>query len=143
MASLRAVVDTNVFVGAMIRAEGHNRSVIRACLEGRLKPLMGQALFLEYEEVMERPALFRKSPLSRWEREQLLESFLSTCEWVHVFFLWRPNLRDEGDNHVLELAVAGGASFIVTNNVADFRESQLSFPEIRIVSPGEMKEVLS
>lgn len=138
----RIVVDTNVFVGSMIRGSGDNRNVIRACLEDRLKPLMGQALFLEYEQVTGREGLFRKSPLSKMEREQLLEAFLSACEWVQVFFLWRPNLPDEADNHVLELAVAGGADFIVTNNVSDFRRSQLTFPEIRIVTPAEMTEAL-
>jgi hypothetical protein len=30
---------------------------------------------------------------------------------------WRPNLRDEGDNHLVELAIAGGAEAIVTYNV--------------------------
>lgn len=37
-------------------------------------------------------------------------------------------MRDEGDNHVAELAVAGGASMIVTNNRADFAGSDLRFP---------------
>ena len=31
-------------------------------------------------------------------------------------FLWRPNLRGEGDNYVLELAAARGASSIITHN---------------------------
>jgi len=31
----RIVVDTNVFVGALLRREGSNRAVLRACLEQR------------------------------------------------------------------------------------------------------------
>lgn len=139
---LPIVVDTNVFVAASIRSTGVNRRVLRACFDGRLRPLMGQALFLEYEQVLSRKRLFEKSPLSQREREQLLEAFLSVCDWVQVFFLWRPNLGDEADNHIIELAVAGGASIIVTNNVSDFRHSQLRFPEIRLATPGElMKEM--
>ena len=60
---------------------------------------------------------------------------LSVCEWVQVYYLWRPNLRDEGDNHIVELAVAGGASAIVTNNVADFRGAELRFPDVQILTP--------
>jgi putative PIN family toxin of toxin-antitoxin system len=138
VAAPRIVVDTNVFVGALLRRSSYNREVLRACFEDRLQPLIGQALLWEYERVLGREALFRKAPLSGNERQELLESFLSTCEWVHVYFLWRPNLPDEADNHVLELAVAGGASVIVTNNVSDFRRSQLRFPEIRIATPKEM-----
>jgi predicted nucleic acid-binding protein len=104
---------------------------------------MGQAIFLEYEQMLSREGLFHKSPLSLRERRQLLEDFMSVCEWVQVFFLWRPNLPDEADNHVLELAVAGGASFVITNNVADFRQSQLRFPEVKILTPHEMLKELS
>jgi len=129
------VIDTNVLAGALLRREGQNRDGLRACFQDHLKPLVGQALFLEYEDVLGREQLFRKSPLAASERRQLFEAFLSVCEWVQVYYLWRPNLRDEGDNHILELAVAGGASIIVTNNVADFRGSELRFADIRILSP--------
>jgi predicted nucleic acid-binding protein len=57
--------------------------------------------------------------------------------------LWRPNLRDEGDNHIVELAVAGGAGMIVTNNVADFRNAELKFPGIEILRPPAAMQELS
>jgi len=137
------VVDTNVFAGALLRNGGYNRQVLRACLEDRLQPVMGQALYLEYEDVLGREALFRKSPLSVAERRELFESFLSVCEWVHVYYLWRPNLRDEGDNHVLELAVASSAVAIVTNNVGDFRAADLRFPDLRVLAPQEFLKELT
>jgi predicted nucleic acid-binding protein len=86
---------------------------------------------------MGRRKLFERSPLSEVERQQLLEAFLSVCEWVHVYYGWRPNLPDEGDNHLLELAVAAGANWIVTNNVSDFQRAELRFPQIGIIRPGE------
>ncbi|MBI1790840.1 MAG: hypothetical protein HYR60_25205 [Acidobacteria bacterium] len=42
---------------------GQNRGVVRACFEDRLKRLVGQALFIEYEDVLGRKALFKKAPL--------------------------------------------------------------------------------
>jgi len=136
------VVDTNVFVGALIGRAGHHRQVIRACLERRMKPLMGQALFLEYEDVLGRDRLFQASPLNRIERYELFEAFLSVCEWVHVYFTWRPNLPDEADNHIVELAIAGGATMIVTNNVRDFNRGELRFPGLRVVTPRALLEEL-
>lgn len=44
----------------------------------------------------------------------------------------RPNLRDEADNHLIELAVAGGADFIVTRNLRNLQAAEL---RLRIVSP--------
>lgn len=83
---------------------------------------------------MERPELFSDCPINKAEREELFNGFLSVCTWIEVFYLWRPNLPDEGDNHVLELGVAGGAAAVVTFNVGDFR-GELRFPKIRVVTP--------
>jgi putative PIN family toxin of toxin-antitoxin system len=133
----RIVVDSNVIVASLISGWGDNREVLRACLSGSANPVIGETLFLEYEDVMNRHKLFERSPLSKAERQELLESFLSVCEWVHVYYGWRPNLPDESDNHLMELAVAAGADWIVTNNVSDFRRVELRFPQIGIARPGE------
>lgn len=138
----RVGIDTNVFAGALVGGTGYNRRVIRDCLSGRLKPLMGQAPFLEYEDVLSRSAIFRTSPLSRQERQELFAAFLSVCEWVQIYFSWRPNLPDEADNHIVELAVAGGAAMIVTNNLRDFQGADLRFPDLRMVAPRELVKEL-
>ena len=135
---IRVVIDTNILVSALLMA-GANRQVIRACLMGRMRPLIGSALFLEYEDLLARQDLYRKSLLNAGE---LFAAFLNVCEWVQVYYLWRPNLRDEGDNHLIELAVAGGASFLATNNLRDLKSGELRFPSIRIVSPKELLEEL-
>ncbi len=98
---------------------------------------MGAALFTEYEDILAREALMAKSPLSAVERRQLLGSFLSVGEWVRIYFLWRPNLPDEADNHLVELAIAGGAVAIVTNNARDVLGGQLSFPQLQVLTPAQ------
>jgi len=135
----RVVVDTNVLVGALLSASGHNRSVLRACFAGLVQPIVGETLFHEYEDVLGRETTFQRSPLSTAERVRFFEAFLSVCEWTQVYYLWRPNLRDEGDNHLIELAVAGGADVIVTNNVRDFRGAELRFTSIKVVEPAHFK----
>lgn len=64
---------------------------------------MGTSLLTEYESLMNRSELFQRSSLNEDERDQLLDAFLSVCHWTGVYFLWRPNLPDEADNHVFEL----------------------------------------
>ena len=41
-----------------------------------------------------------------------------------IYYLWRPVLRDPGDDLVLEVAVAGGATCIVTHNLKDYGEAR-------------------
>lgn len=60
---------------------------------------------------------------------------------MHVYYGWRPNLPDEGDNHLIELAIAGGAEAIVTHNVHDLRRGELSWPGLRIQTPHEFLEM--
>jgi putative PIN family toxin of toxin-antitoxin system len=133
--SERVVIDTNVLVSAMLSRGGSSRNVLRLCLRRRCIPLMGQKLFSECEDVFSRDELMAKSPLSARDRAELLDAFLSICEWASVYYLWRPNLTDEGDNHVIELAIAGSAASIVTHHVRDLRGGELSFPQLRIETP--------
>ncbi len=133
----RIVVDTSVIVAAMNSGTGGARAVLRMCLEDRCQPLIGEKLFCEYEDVCSRAVPFKRCPLSSQERSELLDAFLSVCEWTQVFFLWRPNLPDESDNHIVELAVAGAATSMITHNVRDFRDGEMRFPQLRVETPGE------
>jgi putative PIN family toxin of toxin-antitoxin system len=138
---MRAVIDTNVFVGACIGAGACN-AVIRACLTGAVEPVMGAALMAELEDVLSRSDLFANSPLTAAERSTLLDVFLARCEWTRVYYLWRPNLRDEGDNHLIELAVAAAAPCIVSRNVRDLRGGQLPFAGLQVMTPEAfLKEI--
>jgi predicted nucleic acid-binding protein len=104
--------------------------------------LIGTALLAEYEDVFGRTDVFEGSRLSDSERNELLDVFFSRSLWTRVYYSWRPNLPDEADNHLIELAVAGGAKFIVTRNLRDLQRMELRFPQFRVVSPEDfLKEI--
>jgi putative PIN family toxin of toxin-antitoxin system len=132
------VVDTSVFISALIISKGSSRELIRRCLKGEYQPLMGNALFSEYESVIGREEIIAKCPLTSVEISALLASFMSVSQWIYIYYLWRPNLKDEGDNHLIELAVAGNAQIIATHNIKDFRNPELLFPNLSILKPEEI-----
>ncbi|ACB01029.1 MULTISPECIES: putative toxin-antitoxin system toxin component, PIN family [Cyanophyceae] len=131
----RIVLDTNVFVSALISASGLSRELLRRCLQGQCLPLMGNALFTEYESVIHRKDVLTRCPLSPDEIQTLLAALMGVCQWVSIYYLWRPNLQDEGDNHLLELAIAGNARAIITGNTKDFQRAELLFPDLLILTP--------
>lgn len=135
---MHIVLDTNILVGACKGSYYANRLLV-ACLEGRFTPIVGVALLAEYEDVLARDEIFTDSNLSFDERNELLNALLSVSKWIKVFYLWRPNLKDEADNHLIELAVAGNACCIVSHNQKDFRQSELDFG-IRICTPQALLE---
>ncbi len=141
----RIVIDANVFVAAL-RADNAastaSRGVLRAALTGQCVPLFGNALWHEYEDLLGRRNVWTKKT-THGERENMLHALAAAGEWVTVYYGWRPNLPDEGDNHLIELAVAGNAHAIVTYNKKDLMRGQLVWPDMKILSPPECLEELS
>ena len=132
------VLDTSVFVSALLGPGGASREVLRRCLNAEYLPLMGEALYAEHEAVLSREQKFARCALPSRERAELLDAYLRVCRWTKVYFLWRPNLPDESDNHLVELAMAGGAEVIVIKNVRDIRAGELKFPGLRILKPEQL-----
>lgn len=134
------VMDTNVLLAALLRGGGSARAFLRACLQSTYRPVLGPALLAEYEDIMGRDALFVDSVLTSKERHEVFDGFLNCCRWVEVFYAWRPNLPDEADNHLIELAVAAQADAIVTRNLRDVSRGELKFPLLRILTPEHCLE---
>ena len=133
-----AVIDTSVLISALIGPGGPSREVLRRCLQGTYAPLISNALFLEYEDVSKRRRILDACPLSSEEVRELLNAFYGVCRWVAIYYLWRPNIVDEGDNFLIELALAGNATHIVTNNISDLQNAELKFPGLSIVTPEKL-----
>ncbi len=136
--STRIVVDTSVIISAVIGKTGPSREVLRRCLLGHYVPLISNPLFYEYEDVSMRPHILELCPLTKDEIRILLNAYYSSCSWISVYFLWRPNIPDEGDNFLVELAFAGNAQYIVTNNIRDFCSSELVFDHLSVITPERL-----
>ncbi|MDR2893294.1 MAG: PIN domain-containing protein [Deltaproteobacteria bacterium] len=138
------VIDTNVFVSALRAKDasgGASRAMLRAALTGKCTPIFGNALWLEYEDLLGRSVWTDST--THTERVEVLKSLAAVGRWTSIYYGWRPNLPDEGDNHLIELAVAGNAKAIVTYNVKDLERGQLLWPQLRILTPEAcLKELL-
>jgi len=134
------VIDTNVFVAGLRSGGGASRAVLRLALSGSLRPLFGNALWLEYQDLLGRPVWGDATTAD--DRHNLLAALARQGRWVSVYYGWRPNLPDEGDNHLIELALAGGAQCIITHNLKDLRDGELRFENLRVLSPAKFLEEL-
>ena len=136
---MNVVIDTNVWISALISQDGGAREVIRLALVDKISPQLSTALFLEYEDVMKRDKITNLCSLSIDEQQELFQAFLSTCKWNEIFYLWRPNLDDEGDNLLVELAVASNSKVIITDNKKDLESGELLF-DFEVLTPKEFLE---
>ena len=140
---MKIIVDTNILVNVLLSPSKKSSSfkIVEMCLMGQLEPQIGCALFNEYEDVLRRPEIQAMAKYTPEEINQIMDGFLNVCSWVKVNYLWRPNLKDEGDNHLIDLAVASNTKWIVTQNIKDLNSGDLKF-SFRSISPNEFLEVL-
>jgi putative PIN family toxin of toxin-antitoxin system len=116
---LRIVLDTNILVSALKSRLGASHRLLLSLGDKRFQIQLSVALLLEYEAAITNPNSGIK--LSAGEKDDILDYLCSVAAHCKVHYLWRPCLNDPGDDMVLELAVASGASGIVTFNRRDFK----------------------
>ena len=146
----RVVLDTVVFVQALISGRGPAARCVELCRAGRYILLQSPKTLAELRDVPLRPRLIAKYPyITRDKVEAFIADATSFAVNIHdpppVFAL----PRDPKDEPFIDLAVAGGGQFIVTWNdrhltylmrrdTEEGKEFCKRFPSLRIVSPPEL-----
>ena len=133
---MRVVVDTDVVVAALRSPRGASAALLVRLLRGEATLLLSVALTLEYETTCLLPEHRLAAGASERDVQNLVDALVDTAEAVEVHYQWRPQLRDPGDEMVLEAAVNGRADAIITFNRRDFGVGPSRFG-IEVLSPAE------
>ncbi len=138
---VQVVLDTPVVVSAFRSRHGASNAVMRQVAAGIVIPLATPALFLEYEDVLKRPAQRAVSGLSSADVDRVLDALARAILPIETHFMWRPQLRDANDEMVLVAAVIGRAAAIVTHNERDFMAAAARFG-LEVLTPRRLMERL-
>ena len=134
---MRVVADTDVIVAAMRSPGGASAAILRAARQSKITLLVSVPLAVEYEATCSEAEHRLAAGLSEREIEIFLDAVVAMAEPVKTHFLWRPQLRDPGDEMVLETAVNGRADGLVTFDVRDFGTVPARFG-IELMIPREV-----
>ena len=131
----KIVIDTNIVVSALLRAESNPALVISLIMKpdlGLCRLLLSEEIFTEYEEVLFRPQ-FKK--LNAKAVNKLLGHLKKEASWIKPETSINVIKEDPADNKFLECAVEGGADYIITGNTRHFPSQK--FRGITILPPAE------
>jgi putative PIN family toxin of toxin-antitoxin system len=138
MAKHRVVLDSNVVLAGLYSSRGASYRILEAVERGTLGIVLSTALLFEYEDILKRHQVLLG--VSDERIEEILDALCARSEHQRIYFLWRPQLSDPKDDHILELAVAAGVGAIVTHNVRHF--DRASAFGVRAVTPRQWLEEL-
>lgn len=139
---MRYLLDTNVVVSAFRSRQGASHILVRRALVGELRLVMHYKLVSEYRDVLSR-GLGSGAGLTYAEVERVLARLVADADEIKVRYLWRPNLPDESDNFINEIAIVAAPCTIVTHNIKDFVGGELKFIGVEVKTPAEVLRSLT
>ena len=137
---IRAVLDANVFISAILSEKGIPGKILRAWGDERFHLVTSEAILNEIARVLRYPNIARRH---RWSETQL-QAFLEDVQNLAILTPGQLTLSvielDPSDNRYLECAVEGEASYIVTGDrhLLDLTQHQ----GIEILTPRAFIELL-
>ncbi len=137
MGKSRCVFDTNVLVSALLFKESQPGRAFRFALTSQ-EILVSSATLHELDDVLARPKFERY--VQKDERELFVTALLDRAELIEVTHKVEV-CRDPRDDKILELALSGHASTIVTGD-PDLLTLH-PFQGIDIVSPNDFLESIA
>lgn len=136
------VFDSNIWVAALRSRRGASFVILQALRQRLLTGAVSVALFLEYADVLQRDENLQQFWAAPDEIEVILGLLASRLQPVLIYFQWRPQLTDPGDEMVLECAINAQATAIITFNVRDFLPIRTRF-NIDVVQAGMLVQTLN
>ena len=133
---VRIVADTDVLVAALGSPTGASRQILLGILEGKYPLILSTTLMIEYETVLTRAENLARFGLDIGDIMVLLDTLAGLCVPVAFDYRWRPASEDADDDLVLETAINGYASAIVTFNLKHISAPANQFG-IAVLRPGD------
>src|SRR5512135_2786025 len=125
---MKIVLDTNVLVAGLLSPFGPCGDIVRMVSAGKVTLCVDARVLSEYQEVLGRP----KFNFDQDKVAAILDYIEHHCLVVTSVPL-SAALPDRDDEPFLEMAISGGAAYLVTGNGAHF-PSQLC-QGVKVVSP--------
>jgi putative PIN family toxin of toxin-antitoxin system len=127
---MRVVIDTNVLVSGLLAPYGPAGEIVRMVSAGHLSLCYDARILAEYAEVLLRP----KFPFEPY----LIDALLAQVREAGTVVAAAPlpfHLPDPDDEMFLQVALAGGAAFLITGNLRHYPVARRQ--DLPVATPAE------
>ena len=130
-------LDTNILYQALKSKTGASYFILQQVRNREIQIALSVPVFYEYQDVLTRNKSLKDFELQLEDIDKFLRFIAYTGKTFEIYFLFRPNRKDEKDNMVVELALTSQSDYIITSNTRDFKNAQLKFDQLKIITPSE------
>lgn len=134
---MKAVFDTNVIISGLYSKRGASYQLLRAAISGELSFAISPLIALEYEGIIHEKIQDGLFKASKWDYEKILDTLFANALKVWETKQIRPVLPDLTDDKILECAITGGCTHIVTFNKRHYPEAIIKSYGIAVMTSGE------
>ncbi len=134
-------LDTNILYQALMSTTGASHFILQQVRNRKIQIALSVPVFLEYKDVLTRDKSLKDFKLQLRDVDKFLRFIAYIGKTYEIYFLLRPNLKDEKDNMIVELAVTSQSDYLITSNTIDFKNAELKFDELKIITPGEFVKI--
>ncbi len=116
---------------------GASYFILQQVRNRKIQIALSLPVFIEYQDVLKRDESLKDFELQLKDIDKFLRFIAYTGKIFEIYFLLCPNLKDEKDNKIVELAVTSQSNYLITGNIRDFKDAELKYEQLKIVTPGE------
>jgi putative PIN family toxin of toxin-antitoxin system len=133
---MKIVLDSNILLVAVGKSSRY-RPIWNAFLKEKFKLIVSEDVIYEYEEILQSHAAPGVS-------EIMMEIFIESNDVIYqkVYYSWNAITKDPDDNKFFDIAIAGNADYLVTNDSHFNVLKQLPFPEVKVISADDFLAIL-
>ena len=122
---------------ALKSTTGASYLILQQVRNRKIQIALSVPVFFEYQDVLTRDKSLKNFKLQLNDVEKYLRFIAYIGKTFEIYFLLRPNLKDEKDNKIVELAVTSQSDYLITSNIRDFKNAELKFDQLKIITPSE------
>jgi len=133
---MKIVLDSNILVAAIGRRSNY-ADIWKSFISQKYTLIISDEIVYEYEEILQ---LRSAKGASDIVIEIIMES--SNVFYQQIYYSWNAIKQDPDDNKFFDIAVAGNADYLVTNDAHFNILKQLSFPKVTIITAEDFLKIL-